>query len=87
MVGMVTIPTASTFDTALPEIIPNKAEPTTAILAAPPRKPPIADMARSEKNSAPPVRASTWPRIVNGITISTATPRIAPIMPLTSSPT
>ena len=73
MVGMVTMPTASTFDTALPEIIPNSAEPTTAILAAPPRKRPMADMAMSEKNSAPPVRASTWPRIVNGITISTAT--------------
>ena len=38
--GMVTMPTASTFDTALPEIMPNSAEPTTAILAAPPRKPP-----------------------------------------------
>ena len=44
MVGMVTIPTASTFDTALPEIMPNKAEPTTAIFAAPPRKCPIADI-------------------------------------------
>ena len=52
---MVTTPTASTFDTALPEIMPNRAEPTTAIFAA------------------PPVRASTWPRIVNGMTISTAT--------------
>ena len=30
---MVTMPTASTFDTALPEIMPNSAEPTTAILA------------------------------------------------------
>ena len=59
MVGMVTIPTASTFDTALPEIMPNSAEPTTAIFAAPPRKVPIADIARSEKNSAPPVRANT----------------------------
>ena len=37
MAGMVTMPTASTFDTALPEIMPNSAEPTTAILAAPPR--------------------------------------------------
>ena len=27
------MPTASTFDTALPEIMPNSAEPTTAILA------------------------------------------------------
>src|SRR5262245_6302517 len=64
MAGMVTMPTASTFDTALPEIMPNSAEPTTAILAAPPRNRHIADMARSEKNSAPPVRANTWPRTV-----------------------
>ena len=64
MAGMVTMPTASTFDTALPEIMPNSAEPTTAILAAPPRNRHIADMARSEKKSAPPVRASTWPRMV-----------------------
>ncbi len=73
MVGIVTMPTASTFDTALPEIIPNSAEPTTAILAAPPRKWPIAAIEMSAKKSAPPVRASTWPRIVNGMTISTAT--------------
>ena len=53
--------------------MPNSAEPTTAILAAPPRKLPIADIARSEKKSAPPVRASTWPRMVNGMTTSTAT--------------
>jgi hypothetical protein len=56
------------------------------VLAAPPRKRPIADMAISEKKSAPPVRASTWPRMVNGMTISTATARIALMMPLTSSP-
>ena len=86
MVGMVTMPTASTFDTALPEIIPNSPEPTTAILAEPPRKRPIAAMAMSEKKSAPPVRASTWPRMVNGMTTSTATCSTAPIMLLTSRP-
>src|ERR1044072_1273160 len=53
--GMVAMPTASTFDPALPEIMPNNPEPTTAILAAPPRNRHIADMARSEKNSAPPL--------------------------------
>ena len=47
--GMVTMPTATTLLTAAPEIMPNSAEPTTAILAAPPRKLPIADMARSAK--------------------------------------
>ena len=86
MVGMVTMPTASTLLTALPEIMPNSPEPTTAILPAPPRKRPMADMAMSAKNSAPPVRASTWPRIVNGITTSTATCRIELMMPLMSRP-
>ena len=57
MVGMVTMPTASTLLTALPEIMPNSAEPTTAILAAPPRKRPMADIEISAKKSAPPVRA------------------------------
>ena len=86
MVGMVTMPTASTLETALPEIMPNKAEPTTAILAAPPRKLPIADIEISAKKSAPPVRASTWPRMVKGITTITATCRIEPMAPLISRP-
>ncbi len=47
--GMVTMPTAMTLLTAAPEIMPNSAEPTTAILAAPPRNRPIDDMARSAK--------------------------------------
>ena len=47
--GMVTMPTATTLLTAAPEIMPNSAEPNTAILAAPPRKRPMADMARSAK--------------------------------------
>ena len=37
MSGMVTTPTADTFATALPEIIPKNAEPTTATFAEPPR--------------------------------------------------
>ena len=80
------MPTASTLLTALPEIMPNRAEPTTAILAAPPRKLPIADIEISAKKSAPPVRASTWPRIVNGITTMTATCSMEPIAPLISRP-
>ncbi len=47
--GMVTMPTATTLLTAAPEIMPNSAEPTTAIFAAPPRNVPIPDMARSAK--------------------------------------
>ena len=47
--GMVTMPTATTLLTAAPEIMPNSAEPTTAILAAPPRNVPMPDMARSAK--------------------------------------
>ncbi len=37
MSGIVTTPTAETLATALPEIMPKNAEPTTAIFAAPPR--------------------------------------------------
>jgi hypothetical protein len=33
----VTIPTATVFAAAMPEIMPNRLEPTTAIFAAPPR--------------------------------------------------
>ena len=80
------MPTASTLLTALPEIMPNSAEPTTAILAAPPRKRPMADIEISAKKSAPPVRASTWPRIVKGMTTITATCRMEPIAPLMSRP-
>jgi len=86
MSGMVTMPTAMTLLTAAPEIMPKSPDPTTAILAAPPRNWPIADMARSAKYAEPPVRLSTCPMRVKGTTISTATPRIAPIIPLTSSP-
>lgn len=35
--GIVTMPTPATLATALPEIMPNRPEPTTAILAEPPR--------------------------------------------------
>ena len=49
MSGMVMMPTAMTLLTAAPEIMPKSPEPTTAIFAAPPRKWPIADMARSAK--------------------------------------
>ena len=83
---MVNTPEPTTLAVELPVRVPSKLLPTTAILAEPPRKRPIAAMAMSEKKSAPPVRASTWPRMVNGITISTATPRMAPIMLLVSSP-
>ena len=84
--GMVTMPTAMTLLTAAPEIMPKSAEPNTAIFAAPPRKLPIADMARSAKYAEPPVRERTWPIRVNGTTMMMATARIAPIMPLTSRP-
>ncbi len=86
MSGMVTMPTAMTLLTAAPEIMPKSADPNTAIFAAPPRKLPIADMARSAKYAEPPVRDRTWPIRVNGTTMMMATARIAPIMPLTSRP-
>jgi hypothetical protein len=37
IIGMVITPTALTFATALPEIMPNRLEPTTATFAEPPR--------------------------------------------------
>ena len=66
------VPTLATFATALPDTMPKKAEPTTAILAAPPRNVPISAAARSEKKSEPPQRVSTCPMMMNGTTTTTA---------------
>jgi len=62
MSGMVITPVVTTFDTALPEIEPNRPEATTAILACPPRKRPTIAMAICVKNSEPPDFSSTWPK-------------------------
>ena len=79
--GIVTIPSATTFATALPEIVPKRAEETTEILAGPPRYFPMATMAKSVKKDAPPVRESASPNIMKETTmvamIFNGIPRIA----------
>ena len=84
--GIVMVPTLATLATALPEIMPKKAEPTTAILAAPPRKWPISEAARSAKKSEPPQRVSTWPMMMNGTTTTIAICSVLPSSALVSMP-
>ncbi len=60
--GIVTVPTVMTFETMLPEIDPNKDEPTIAILAGPPRYLPISAIAMPVKKVEPPVLRSTCPK-------------------------
>src|SRR5436305_13791059 len=50
---MVNTPTDATLLTALPEIMPNRAEPTTQILAGPPRLRPIAVAAMGRRRGGP----------------------------------
>ena len=54
-------PVDATLDTALPEIEPNMADATTAILAEPPRVRPMRAAASWVNHSEPPVRISNWP--------------------------
>jgi hypothetical protein len=82
--GMVTTPTARALAAAIPETLPNMLEPTTAILAAPPRKRPIRLMARSLKKPEPPERASSCPMKTNAITIVVAISSTRPRSPLVS---
>ena len=55
-------PVVTTLETALPEIEPKSAEPTTEILAAPPRARPVSAMARSVKKLPPPAANRSWPK-------------------------
>jgi len=70
-----------TFETMLPEIDPNKDEPTMAILAGPPRYFPINAIAIPVKKVEPPALRSTWPKKTYTTTtvamILIAMPRIA----------
>ena len=61
MSGMVMTPVDATLDTALPEIEPNMADATTAILAEPPRVRPMRVAASWVNHSEPPARISNWP--------------------------
>ena len=86
MSGMVMTPVVATLETALPEIEPNIADATTEIFAAPPRLRPIVAIARSVKNSPPPVLNRSWPRKMNRITMVTETLSAAPSSALGSKP-
>ncbi len=59
--------------TALPEIMPNRHEAVTAILAEPPRKRPIKVSAISVKNAEPPEANSRLPKNTKAITMVAAT--------------
>ena len=83
---MVIVPTLATLATALPDTMPKNAEPTTATLAEPPRNWPISAEARSEKNSEPPQRVSTWPMMMNGTTTTMAICKVLPSSALVSTP-
>jgi hypothetical protein len=83
--GMVTMPVPTTFDTALPEMVPNSAEAPTAALALPPRKRPKPESARRVMYSPPPVWRSSSPKNTKGMTISSATRSGRPSNPLGSS--
>ncbi len=59
---MVITPVVATLDTAEPDIEPNKAEPTTAIFAEPPRERPVAAIAKSVKKAPPPAANKRRPK-------------------------
>ncbi len=82
--GMVTDPVITTFDTAVPEMDPNRLEATTAILAGPPRKRPMAAMAKSVSTVAPPLWNRTLPKSTKARTTVAATTNGKPSMPLVS---
>ena len=62
-------PTEATLLTALPEIMPNRLDATTAILAAPPRRLPISADAMSVNHSDAPDLSSNWPKNTNMMTM------------------
>ena len=80
-------PVVTTLETALPEIEPNRADPTIAIFALPPRARPVAAMARSVKNSPPPAANSKLPKNTNSSTIMVPTASGVEKTALGSNPT
>ena len=81
---MVTTPTVVALEMALPEMVPNRPEASTEILAAPPRRWPMVAMAMSVTNSPPPVLNSTWPMKMKITTTVVATLSGMPISALVS---
>ncbi len=85
IMGMVMTPVAATLATALPDTEPKKPEPTTAILAEPPRNRPMVSVAISVKKREPPLKLSSWPKNRKAMTMVVATASGRPSTPLTSS--
>ncbi len=82
--GIEITPVDATFETALPEMVPNKADATIAIFELPPRSPPIVATARSEKKSPPPALDSTTPNRIKGRTTVAPMLRGSPTMAVVS---
>ena len=62
-------PVETTLETALPEIDPNSPEAITAILAEPPRVPPISAVAMSVNHWEAPDFSRSWPSRMNMMTM------------------
>ena len=80
-------PVETTLETALPEIEPNRLEPTIAILDEPPRNRPIRPAEISVKNLAPPAGSSRKPKNMKASTMVVETFIGKPNMPLASRTT
>ena len=76
------VPVVATLATALPLTVPNEAEATVAIFAAPPMVRPETSRARSMKVSPPPVRSSIAPNSTKAAMIVEAMPVSEPQTPM-----
>ena len=79
--GMVKIPVATTFATALPLIVPKRALATISALAAPPARRPTSRSAASMKSCPPPVAEYTTPNRMKYQTKFTEVSVVTPRMP------
>ena len=70
IMGMVKAPVATVLATDDPEMEPNRAEVTVAILAGPPRQRPVRAVASSMKNWPAPLDSKNAPKIMKGKTKS-----------------
>ena len=68
IMGMVKAPVAMVLATDDPEMEPNSAEVTVAILAGPPRQRPVRAVASSTKNAPAPLFSKKAPNIMKGKT-------------------
>ena len=83
MAAMVKVPVVTTLAAALPERVPMKALPTTAVLAAPPTCRPVRALAKSVKKRPAPDESSVAPKSTNRNTLPAETARGVVQMPST----